>query len=182
MQCATFSQPMRVHGSPSSSGPSHCSILHPGRQGRKERGNLVGEQRLQRVEEGVNGPLGQLGQLVQDTQAHFLRPSGSTPARRQLENPHRNERAGAARSMPAGYHRDAKTFALHQSMGRAQETARRRFGPRQPHGDVVVFLKALRAAIGAKGATGCHRAAQRRFWPTLPCSKQQSSLGCIGIR
>ena len=39
--------------------------LHPCRQGRKERGDLVGEQRLQRVEKGVNGAARQLGQLVQ---------------------------------------------------------------------------------------------------------------------
>ena len=46
--------------------------LHPGRQGRKERGNLVGEQRLQRVEEGVNGPLDNSANWSKDTQAHFF--------------------------------------------------------------------------------------------------------------
>ena len=36
-------------------------------------------------------------------------------------------------------------------MSRAQKTAGRRFGPRQPHGDVVVFLKAFGQRLEQKG-------------------------------
>ena len=128
--------------------------LHPGGQGRKKRGDLVGEQRLKRVEEGVDGPARQLGQLIQRDPGplfggHLVQYLRGINLKIRIGIAGAQERL--TQCLPDIIVVPRRAFALDQPMRCAQETARRRFGPRQPHGDVVVFLKAFGQRLEQKG-------------------------------
>ena len=94
----------------------------------------------------VHGATGQFGQLGQGYPSPlFGGHSIQHPCRIPLEC--RLGIAGVQKRFAQGLSNvivvPGRAFALHQPMGGAEKTARRRFGPGQPHGDVVVFLKAL---------------------------------------